>query len=188
MTWIVVVGLFLLAFVPLMYAIPSPRQRRQARLRKQAMMDGLSVEVMYVPKLSAGASEMVNAGGELLDPKIECAAYQIVLSKRLDFPHLLLLKTFEEDQTSIYEVFIGWGVKNESEFRFLKSHPDLIELIMASTNQFPEDVLAFEFAPTKIGILWREDDDSEEVYQSVLGVLRKVKKHFEDSENTCDLR
>ena len=81
MTWIIIIGLFLLAFVPLLYAIPSPKERRQAKLRKRAMSDGIKVEVMFIPKLSADASEMVNAAGKLLEPKIECAAYQLVLSK-----------------------------------------------------------------------------------------------------------
>jgi len=183
LTWIIIVGLFLLAFVPLLYAIPSPKQRRQAKIRKRAMSDGIRVEVMYIPKMSADASEMVNAGGKLLKPKIECAAYQFILTKPLDLPHLLLLKTQEGDKSSVYQIFNGWGVRNEGERRFLNKHPKLVELIVTSTSRLPQDVLAFEFAPNKISLLWRESDDSESVYQGVLGILREAKGYFEDSEN-----
>ena len=133
------------------------------------MSDGIRVEVMYIPKMSADAREMVNAGGKLLKPKIECAAYQFILTKPLDLPHLLLLKTFTEDKSSVYQVF--------------NNHPKLIELIVTSTSRLPEDVLAFEFTPHKISLLWRESDDSESVYQGVLGILREAKEYFEDSEN-----
>lgn len=187
MTWIIIVGLFLLAFVPLLYAIPSARERRQAKLRKQAMRDGIKVEIMFIPKLSADASEMVNTAGKLMEPKIECAAYQLLLSKRLDLPRLLFLKTFVENQQSIYVAFKDWGVRSETEFRYLKEYPELIELIESNVEQLPEDVLAFELASQKISVLWKESDDSESSYQSILEALKKVKEYFETSKNTCDI-
>ena len=187
MTWIIIIGLFLLAFVPLLYAIPSPKERRQAKLRKRAMSDGIKVEVMFIPKLSADASEMVNAAGKLLEPKIECAAYQLVLSKRLDIPRLLFLKTFVENKQSLYDAFEHWGVRSETEFRYIKDHPELIELIESSVEHLPEDALALELAPQKISVLWRESDDSGSSYQSVLETLKMLKEHFERPENICDL-
>ena len=60
---------------------------------------------MFIPKLSADASEMVNTAGKLMEPKIERAAYQLFLSNRLDLPRLLFLKTFVENQQSIYVAF-----------------------------------------------------------------------------------
>ena len=97
------------------------------------MSDGIRVEVMYIPKMSADAREMVNAGGKLLKPKIECAAYQFILTKPLDLPHLLLLKTFTEDKSSVYQVFNGWGVRNEGELHFFNKRNHLSDSIFCFT-------------------------------------------------------
>ena len=186
MTWIIIVGIFLLAFVPLVYAIPSSRQRRQARLRKRATSDGVRVEVMYIPKMSADASEMVNAAGKILDPKIECAAYQLLLPKPIDLPNLLLLKISNENKGSIFKVLDGWGVRNQHEMECFRDHTDLVKLIEVSVASLPDDVLAFEFTRNKVSLLWRENDELEEHYSKILETLKTLKEHHTGRENRSD--
>ena len=104
-----------------MYAIPTSKQRRQARMRKRASRDALQVEIRFIPKMTADASEIVNTEGVLREMKIECAAYQLAFNKPLlNVPHVLLLKSPENRLNSMIKMFDGWGVRKETEFRYLK--------------------------------------------------------------------
>ena len=59
-------------------------------MRKRASRDALQVEIRFIPKMTADASEIVNTEGVLREMKIECAAYQLAFSKPLlNVPHVL---------------------------------------------------------------------------------------------------
>ena len=176
MTWFVIIFLFLLTFVPLLYAIPSPRQRKQARMRKRATEAGLGVEIQFIPKLSAESAELVSVGGKLREPKIECAAYQIRLRKPVDIPRLLLLKLPLNSKSITYEVFEYWGVRGEEEYKYLSRAPSLVQLIQSLEVRMPEDVLGLELTSQRLGLLWREGDDSEATIKNIEEVLSELRE------------
>ena len=85
-------------------------------MRKRAAQDGLQVEIRFIPKITAEASEIVNTEGVLREMKVECAAYQLAFNKLLpNIPHVLLLKSPENRLNSIIKVFEGWGVRKAME-------------------------------------------------------------------------
>ncbi|MFL2527326.1 MAG: hypothetical protein ACJ0Q3_07575 [Candidatus Azotimanducaceae bacterium] len=49
-----------------------------------------------------------------------------------------------------------------------------------------EDVLAVEFSSQRIGLLWREKDDSEASYLELVEVLKKLKTLIEAAELELD--
>ena len=75
--WLIVgVGL-LLAFGPILWLMPSKRDRQQAKLRAAARRCGLVVELSSVPRAAAPPEERVSAGGVRRTPTIPCAAYAL---------------------------------------------------------------------------------------------------------------
>ncbi len=182
-----IIFLFLLAFVPLVYAIPTSKQRRQARMRKRASRDALQVEIRFIPKMTADASEIVNTEGVLREMKIECAAYQLAFNKPLlNVPHVLLLKSPENRLNSMIKMFDGWGVRKETEFRYLKERTAIFNFLQDLLSNINEDVLAVEFSSQRIGLLWGEKDDSEAVYLELVEVLKKLKTLTEETELIYD--
>ena len=83
MEWLLI-GLLLLAAVgPAFYFMPSKKDRRLARMRQQAHLEGLSVQLAEVRKLNPQAAERVSSGGEVRTPVYATAAYALPLRRRL---------------------------------------------------------------------------------------------------------
>ena len=156
-------------------------------MRKRASHDALQVEIRFIPKMTADASEIVNTEGALREMKIECAAYQLVFNKPLlNVPHVLLLKSPENRLNSMIKMFDGWGVRKEAEFRYLKERAAIFNFLEDLLSNINEDVLAVEFSSQRIGLLWGEKDDSEAVYLELVEVLKKLKALTEETEFIYD--
>ena len=97
-------------------------------------------------------------------------------------PHVLLLKSPENRLNSIIKVFEDWGVRKEKEFHYLADRSEVFNFLRDLSVKISEDVLAFELSSEKIGLLLRENDDSEEFYAELVGVLKKLKTLIEKVE------
>lgn len=94
MVWIVIVLVLALAIGPILWLLPSKRDKLVGRFRAVARSRGLVVELTTVPKLDAAAVERVSAGGKARDVTIECAALRLPLSSATaDAPRWRLLKS-----------------------------------------------------------------------------------------------
>ncbi len=99
MGWIIVAVVLAAAVGPLLWLLPSKRDRRLSELRTAARSAGLIVEVASVPKLDARAEERVTAGGAERLPSVSCAAYALALPAPLpDAPLWRLLKSERENR------------------------------------------------------------------------------------------
>ncbi len=81
MTWLVVGGLLILAFAPVLWLMPTKRDRQLVKLREQARREGLTVEVTALPKAEARAEERVGADGVARDVTRPCSAYLLPAPK-----------------------------------------------------------------------------------------------------------
>jgi len=79
-------------------------------------------------------------------------------------------------------MFDGWGVRKETEFRYLKERAAIFNFLQDLVSNINEDVLAVEFSSQRIGLLWGEKDDSEAVYLELVEVLKKLKTLTEETE------
>ena len=87
------------AIGPILWLLPSKRDKRLAEFRAAARRAGLVVEIVAVPKLDADAVERVSAGGVARDAKIDCVAYRLPLPRPLlGAPHWQLLKSERESR------------------------------------------------------------------------------------------
>lgn len=81
MTWLIVVGLLILAFAPILWLMPTKRDRQLVKLREQARREGLTVEVTALPKRGARPEERVGADGVARDATQPCCAYRLLASR-----------------------------------------------------------------------------------------------------------
>ena len=106
--WIIAAIVLLAVIGPVLYLLPSKRQRRLGALRAAARSAGLAVELASVPKLDAAPEERVSAGGVPRDARIDCAAYRLPLPKPLpDAPCWRLLKCRSVDASRPHPID-GW--------------------------------------------------------------------------------
>ena len=83
MEWIVTIAVLLVAVGPVLYVIPSKRDKQLAALRSHARASGLTVDISHIPNLDAHGSDRVSAGGIQRNAKIKCTTYTLVLPKPL---------------------------------------------------------------------------------------------------------
>ena len=99
MVWLLVVLVCVLAIGPILWLLPSQRDKHVSRCRAAARRAGLIVEVTSVPKLDAPAAERVSAAGVARDAILECVAYRLPLPVALvDAPRWRLLKSPHENR------------------------------------------------------------------------------------------
>lgn len=99
MAWIVIALVLAVAIGPLLWLLPSKRDKRIGELRAAARRAGLVVETTAVPKVDAGAEERVSSGGVARAARLDCAAYRLLLPKPLlGAPCWRLLKAQQENR------------------------------------------------------------------------------------------
>lgn len=99
MVWIIIAVVVAAALGPLLWLLPTERDRVLGNLRTAARRAGLVVEVTHLPKLNAAAEERVSSGGAAREAKIDCTAYRLTLPRRLpNAPRWLLLRSDQENR------------------------------------------------------------------------------------------
>lgn len=159
MTWIIIGLILLAAFGPVLWLVPSKRDRHLTALRDQARREGLVVELRRVPKLNPSPAERVSAGGRVKQPVVECTAYIQTLTRRLAvLPPWRLLRDDGADNSAA-RVPAGWVF--DPDFK-----PDLsqvAEAFQASQQTLahlfgaiPNDVIGVELSARALILYWLE--------------------------------
>lgn len=99
MVWIIIGIVVAAAIGPVLWFLPSKRDRLLGEIRAAARQAGLVVEMTTVPKVDATAEDRVSAGGTEREAKIDCVAYRLGLPRALpNAPRWLLLKSERENR------------------------------------------------------------------------------------------
>ncbi|HCP48978.1 MAG TPA: hypothetical protein DIT73_02015, partial [Gammaproteobacteria bacterium] len=72
MVWLVIVAILLVAIGPVLYVIPSKRDKQLTALRTRARASGLTIHINHLPNLNAKGRDKVSAGGKKRQAKIKC--------------------------------------------------------------------------------------------------------------------
>jgi len=163
MTWLIIIVVLIVAFGPIMWLVPSKRDRRLAAMRQQARQEGLLVEMRRLPKVGAAPEERVTAGARVLEPVQDVAVYQRPLQRRLrNLPAWRLLRG-------------GPGIEGPSGWAFeigKKPHDKhmnaALQALEPTFARLPEDVLALECEERMLGAYWLERAPSGPAEVSVL--------------------
>jgi hypothetical protein len=160
MTWIIIGLILLAAFGPVLWLVPSKRDRHLSALRDQARREGLVVELRRLPKLNPTADERVTAGGRVKQPAVECTAYMKTLRRRLGIlPAWRLLRGEASPQ-----VRPGWQFDPEIK-------PDLrdgdeafqaaLQCLDLLFDRVPGDVIGIELTSRALILYWLERAGAE---------------------------
>lgn len=157
MTWLIIAAVLLAAFGPVLWLLPSRRDRRLAAMRQAARQAGLVVELVRIPKTNPSAEDRVSAGGVIRDPVRECAAYALPLPRSLKFvPSLRLLWAEGSDDGP----WPGWSYNPRPDMRNPRLAPTLAR-IEPLLGTLPEDVAGLEITPRRVVVFWLESADSD---------------------------
>lgn len=84
MVWILVVAVLALTVGPILWLLPSRRQRQLEKWRTSARQHGLVVEQASIEHADAPPEERVSAGGVPRPAQRQCIAYRLPLQPPLD--------------------------------------------------------------------------------------------------------
>ncbi len=160
MTWLLIFLVLVVAFGPILWLVPSKRDKRLAALRSRARSEGLIVEMRRIPKPDPRPEERVSAGGKARDPVIECASYGLPLARGLKYlPAWRLVRQRAEDGP---DPFAEWQYDQRPKGdgrEFLDAVLPRAEVLLDS---LPEDVAALEVSARMVLAYWLEKPDSTE--------------------------
>jgi hypothetical protein len=169
MTWIIIGLILLAAFGPVLWLVPSKRDRHLSALRDQARREGLVVELRQLPKLNPTAEERVTAGGRVKQPGVDATAYMKTLGRRLALlPAWRLLRGREQPQARA-----GWQF--DPDFKPDPGAADAFQAAMKSLDPLfaglPDDVIGVELTARSLILYWLERAGSGRSTVTELGDL-----------------
>ena len=171
MTWVIIVLVLIIAFGPVLWLVPSKRDKRLSAMRSRARSEGLVVEVRRIPKPDPLPEDRVNSGGKVRNPVLECASYGLALPRSLKvLPAWRVLRKSSDDGP---DPFPDWQYDQRPKGEG-RAHLEAV-LIMASEtlSRLPEDVVALEVSPRMLLAYWLEKPGSNE--ESVPGLAAALK-------------
>jgi hypothetical protein len=149
--WIIIIVILLVAFGPLMWLRPSPRERRQAALRQQAYQEGMRVELRRIPPRNPAPEERVTASGRERQLTLDAPAYIYPFPGRLRMlPKWRILRG--DDGSPAYP---GWVFEPGKR----PDHPQLremLDVLESMVGTLPDDVVAVECDPQNLAAYWLE--------------------------------
>ena len=149
MVWLIIGGVLLLAFGPILWILPSKRDRRLARLRQQARLEGLNVDVRLVNRLDADPTDRVTAGGQIRQPTFQATTYALSFPRKLRYlPAWRLLRSNTTDGP-----VSGWQYDTTSPDR---ADPNVLETLADPMQALPQDVVAIEQDARSLICYWLE--------------------------------
>ncbi len=155
MVWLVIIGIFVVAFGPLMWLRPSARERRQSRLRQRAFELGMRVELRRLPRHDLAPEERVSAGGRARDTSREYAAYLKPLPAKLKvLPAWRVLR--QGDGTTAVPGWCFEAGARPADPRLA----DAMAVVGPVLADLPEDVIAVECQPLTLAGYWLEGPDT----------------------------
>ena len=150
MVWVIIIVVLLAAFGPILYLVPSRRDRRLARVRQQARLSGFVVELHPVRQTNPELADRVSAGGAVKTPMHQSVGYTLMLPSRLDF--LSSWRVLRDDEATV--PVPGWQL-DEGGVKSLVGLPDLLA-------ELPGDVVGVELKTQTLTAFWLESPPAAE--------------------------
>lgn len=156
MTWIIIAVVLLAAFGPVLWILPSRKDRRLTALRQAAREAGLVVELKHIPKTNPTAEERVSAGGVVREPVRDAVAYQHTLPKKLrHLPSWRLLASAGAAEGPLE----GW-VFDPRQRADKDPFPRLLAQLAPWLATLPVGILGVEVGARNVLVYWGEGPSS----------------------------
>ena len=166
MSWIIIIGVFILAAGPLFYLMPTAKDKRLTALRSDARKLGFTIQLDGLFKLDPTPDERVTAGGQTRNTKTQCMRYQLALGQSLNHLSAITLQRIPAHPTVPVTVIIdGWGLPaDEASLTKMRDQTlaawqrqsQLLASLHGALLQMPVDVLGISIDGRSLGAFWRE--------------------------------
>jgi hypothetical protein len=158
MTIVIIVLAVILVLGSALWVLPSPREKSQMAMRREAMLKGLQVKLTKVKDLECPGEEL------------HCIAYRLARKREqgLKAQAWMLYRHAEGDE----ELQVpGWSYDlSEGKYRF-KNVPEISALL----NALPADVIAVQCTGAALSVYWNERGEIENV-TTILDVLSSFQR------------
>jgi hypothetical protein len=163
LTWLIIVLVVAMIVGPVMYLVPSAKDKRLTALRAAARQAGLTVQLTNVAKLDPADSERVSAGGTHKRPTVACTAYQLPVTRRLvGFESLMLIKMPPQPTVTTTEVLDGWSLDASTSrhaWTGYAANRENTSLLAQAIADLPGDALAVGLDKRFVACFWLEKAD-----------------------------
>ena len=181
MTWLLIILVLVVAFGPVLWLVPSKRDKRLSALRSRARSEGLIVEMRRIPKPDPAPEDRVSAGGKVREPVMECASYGLPLARGLKYlPGWRLIRKAPEQGP---DPFPDW----QYDQRPKGDGRVYLDQVLAEAGKLlqalPDDVAALELGGRMVLAYWLEKPGSTEASVPDLAAAMRL---FADSLNRLD--
>ena len=166
MSWLLIGVILLAAFGPVMWLLPSKRDRHLTALRQQARLEGLVVELRQLPILHPSAEERVSAGAKQRNPVVECAAYSYRLPRRLKLVDGWRLR--RDQPGTVAPGWVGDPALTDPRAALAEVSQWLGDWLAA----LPDDAIALELRPVSVDVYWLEKSSHD--VQSVTSIAAQL--------------
>jgi len=154
MTWIVIVLVLVIAFGPVLYLVPSKRDKRLSAMRSRARTEGLIVEMRRIPKPNPEPQDRVSSGGKVRDPVIECASYALPLTRSLKY--LPAWRVLRKPADGREDPFEDWQYDQRPTGEGRAYLEAVLVPAAKALVELPQDVAALEVSPRMVLAYWLE--------------------------------
>jgi hypothetical protein len=192
MEWFVIFLALGVAIGPMLYLMPTDRDRHVTALRAQAKKMGYTVQLDKVLKLDPDYQERVTAGGGVRHPAVSCARYQLPLGVTLNqLAPLTLMRIPARPTLPIERLSDNWGVllhepaqqKGLVQWRYL---PTAIAETTVVLQQLPDDVLGVHFDKRFVAAFWMEKSPTTQDHKSPPLALFWPKRKSKAAQTAAD--
>jgi hypothetical protein len=191
MKWIIIVVVLLAAFGPVLWLVPSKKDRRLARMRQRARANGLRVDITTLPDTYAPALAHVTAGGVKKEPKVECAVYWAVSPRQLGHaPSWRILRIPEAAHRPAKGPLPGWAWDSKAA-----DEPGYWQGMAPLIQPLPTSILAVETNTREVGLYWQErvsaaeaDDKVDEIAGYLNAIVEEQRRVDAEREAAQQVR
>lgn len=170
--WLLIVGILLLAIMPIFWILPSAKQRRQSRQRQYGMQLGFKITLTTAPAVNPETWELVDHAGRPRTPTITVARYALSIAGApiAASGHWHITRAFNaqaKEGPSLPDTF-KWALLPDA---LSEQHA---EQIAHCLTQLPDDVVALERKQQEVAVFWSEAGDTgtvDQLYQSLQPLL-----------------
>ena len=162
-TWLILILVLALVIGPVMYLVPSKKDKRLSGLRELARIKGISVKISSLLKVNPESHERVSSSGHTQYPKVNCVLYgKSPKVPLLSIYGLDLLRVNQGSTIPLTEIVSGWAIEEpvpNSELSPLV--PSVLQQLAKVEKFLPQDCLGLHLSKPLVGIYWLEKSTAQ---------------------------
>ena len=169
MAYLIIGFVLLLIIAPIFAILPSSRQKEQMRLRKQAMDQGISVELTRIEDPIPRQDKYLSSTGRRLEPVLAVAAYRIARPKPSEWRISPQIKwDLERRAENSAELPGRWHWSKSKPKEISQEFEEFLSRELAS---LPDDVVKIQEVNYSLIVYWHESS-SEQGLVSIIKFLQ----------------